>query len=104
MQRLCPKIGGIVEIMPPHYGTGDGRDIYRSYIKSLENPVCEGCGENKRYLLTLHHVDGNRKNNVQDNFEVVCFNCHGKRHLKLVEKHWIYCTAALTPRELLHNF
>ena len=38
----------------------------------------------------VHHVDGNRDNNVTNNLEVVCHNCHIKRHLKKVGDEWSY--------------
>jgi 5-methylcytosine-specific restriction endonuclease McrA len=88
--------------MPPHYGTANGRN---SLIERQDNPVCCGCGEDKRYLLCVHHIDGNKDNNVLENFEILCPTCHAKRHLYFDEKSntWIYCTKYLTPRDKLNE-
>ncbi len=96
-------LGGIQEIMPAHYGSLDSSFAGRRYLNNSENKVCEDCGNKKRYLLTVHHKDGNNKNNVDSNFEILCWNCHIKRHLKFVDGEWIYCTKSLTPRELLSD-
>ncbi len=59
----------------------------KSYIikkKLLEDNIkvkkCERCGEtkwlNNEIPLELHHIDGNRYNNVLENFELLCPNCH----------------------------
>ena len=41
---------------------------------------CERCGLtewlDKPIPLELHHVDGNRDNNVLENFQLLCPNCH----------------------------
>ena len=97
------RIGGIKEIMPPHYGTSEGRDVYRNLIKNTENPKCVGCGESSVYLLCVHHIDGNHDNNDIANIEIVCGNCHIKRHLRFDDSinEWIYSTVSLTPREKL---
>lgn len=95
------KLGGITEIMPDHYGAG----LYsnESLVKELkqENKNCVDCGENKYYLLCIHHIDSNRKNNTRENLEVVCFNCHAKRHLVLKDSVWVINFKTLTPREKL---
>jgi len=89
--------GKCSEIRPSHYGLSMVHQ-YQTWIKKQENPVCEGCGEDEKFLLTVHHIDGNRNNNSEDNFEIVCANCHIKRHLKKVGDDWIYDTQYLTPR------
>jgi 5-methylcytosine-specific restriction endonuclease McrA len=38
--------------------------------------VCSRCGNKDRRVLTVHHKDGNRKNNKIDNLEWLCRNCH----------------------------
>jgi hypothetical protein len=97
------KTDGVCEIVPPHYGSSKGRQASKRYLYGLDKPCCEGCGEQKRYLLSVHHKDGNHKNTAVENFEIVCFNCHVKRHLKLVNGQWVYFTKSLTPRELLKD-
>jgi len=92
--------GSCLAIRPSHYGTANK---YQRYIGGLTNACCTECGDDRRYVLTLHHVDGNSKNNPADgsNWEVVCQNCHAKRHLKFVDGRWMYSTTSLTPRHML---
>jgi len=92
--------------LPKHYGTSDGRSAnYRrrhSSQEKLKNGC--GCGEKRIYLLTIHHIDGDRSNNSQDNLECVCGNCHLIRHLYFKDGSWIYKSNALTPRDLIVFF
>ena len=48
--------------------------------EGLKEHRCECCGLttwlNKPIPLELHHKDGNRYNNVLENFELLCPNCH----------------------------
>lgn len=103
--RVCKdesqRLGGIQEIMPFHYGSAQSREIAKRFIRGFQNPSCVGCKNSDRYLLAVHHKDGNSFNNVDENFEIVCANCHIKRHLKLVDGKWIYDTKHLTPRDML---
>lgn len=67
----------------------------------LENSTCE-CGVYEKYLLQIHHKDGNTLNNNQSNLEVVCANCHIRRHLKRNGKgELVYHTKSLTQLELV---
>src|SRR5262249_16031546 len=34
----------------------------------------------KPIVLGLHHVDGNRKNNLLSNLQILCPNCHSMTH------------------------
>ncbi len=74
------------------------------YNNLLTTSECN-CGEDKLYLLQIHHIDGNNKNNIPENLEIVCGNCHIKRHLKrrIKDNTWIYHPLSLTPRELLKD-
>lgn len=73
------------------------------YDNLLSSSQCE-CGVSKKYLLQVHHIDGNRKNNEMNNIEIVCASCHVKRHLRLDKKgQWVYHPRSLTPREILKN-
>lgn len=95
--------GNCPQIRPSHYGSNENNKLYVSLIGKTENPKCIGCGEDKRYLLSVHHIDGNRKNNPLDgsNWEMVCYNCHAKRHLKKINGKWAVNLKSLTPRNEL---
>ena len=71
--RLCKedaqKLDGICpEIRPDHYGTGSG---FRKLMLKEISEGCISCGINKEYLLQVHHIDGNRKNNKRENFIIL---------------------------------
>jgi len=92
--------------LPKHYGVSNGRSAnYRRRRSSLEklDSGCN-CGEKRKYLLTIHHVDGDRLNNSQENLECVCGNCHLIRHLYLKDGTWKYNPKMLTPRDLIKFF
>ena len=76
-----------------------------AFYKDLLNRTPCKCGEKTLYLLQIHHIDGVNKNNENSNLEVVCANCHIKRHLKQnKEGSWVYHPKSLTDRLLLENF
>jgi hypothetical protein len=92
--------GNCDAIRPPHYGASNGKHLWKILIK--ETSKCISCDESKKYLFEVHHIDGNRENNIIENLEVVCRNCHAKRHLKLNENNeWCYDNDYLTPREII---
>lgn len=79
------KIGGITDIMPPHYGNGKAN--YRD-IAFREMPrQCSRCGYDEYpQIIQVHHKDGDRNNNDIINLEPLCPNCHAIEHrVKLVE-------------------
>jgi len=43
---------------------------------------CEDCDFNDIRILTIHHLDRNRKNNTRKNLMLLCWNCHALRHYK----------------------
>lgn len=45
-------------------------------LKILGHTDCERCHEKNLYVLTIHHKDGNYKNNERGNLQVLCANCH----------------------------
>jgi hypothetical protein len=86
---------GNKEIWPSHYGSDSG------YRNKISVHTCIGCGETRKFLLFVHHIDGDREHNVAENLECVCPTCHVIRHLHLVKGMWSYCTKVLTPREYI---
>ena len=73
------------------------------YDTLLEESQCE-CGVNDKFLLQIHHKDGNHNNNEPNNLEIVCGNCHIKRHLKKNKKgEYVYHPKSLTHREILKD-
>ncbi len=93
--------GNCAKIRPDHYGSLNS--LYRNLIKNTKNPQCTDCNEKRRYVLTVHHKDGDRKNNKIGNLEIVCASCHMKRHLKRIEEGWMYLSSYLTDRCLLDS-
>lgn len=101
--RKCKEVaqslnGNCDAIRPDHYGTSDGSRTYRQFI----NTRCVDCPEARRYLLLVHHIDGDRSHNDPSNLETVCATCHMRRHLRQTDNGWMFCTSSLTPRDLLH--
>ena len=95
-------IGKCPQIRPAHYGaSGTGGVRGNTWVAERLSNGCVGCGERTLYLLVIHHIDGDRSNNAQGNIEVVCRNCHAKRHLALKNDEWVFRGDILTPRELL---
>jgi len=81
--RVCKdsaqKIGGIPEIQPPHYNTG--QTVYREIAFKSKAEICERCGfDTFPAILIVHHKDLDRSNNAIENLEVLCQNCHGIEH------------------------
>jgi len=65
------KIGGIKEIMPNHYGTGNS---YRSICWAHHEKVCVVCGEDK--IVAVHHYDENHDNDDPKNLVPLCPTHH----------------------------
>jgi len=75
------RIGGISEIMPHHYGTGNGRHDYRNRALNEYGHICKECGYKEHpEILTVHHIDKDRNNNKLENLVVLCPNCHFYLH------------------------
>lgn len=61
-------------------------EAYRDLSLRIHGLVCAHCGrqfdEVNRYLLTVHHRDGNHHNNPPDgsNWENLCVYCHENTH------------------------
>jgi hypothetical protein len=77
------KIGGIVEIMPPHYGTSNGEGHYREQFTD-EELICKRCGYHEFIsAVDIHHIDKDRTNNDKKNLIPLCSNCHKGLHYGL---------------------
>ena len=54
----------------------------RNYMLRKCNYKCEKCGWGEinpytnRVPLQIHHIDGNSENNIEENLQVLCPNCH----------------------------
>ena len=57
-------------------------DTIRKYHFIKQNHTCQVCGLSewmgKQIPLELHHIDGRRNNNHDDNLQVICPNCHSQ--------------------------
>ncbi len=75
---------------------------HTTYFTDLVVKGCE-CGVTEYYLLQIHHKDGDTNNNHPDNLEVVCANCHIKRHLKInKDGKLVYHRKTLTSPEIFN--
>jgi hypothetical protein len=67
-------------------GMGSSHVNYRERSLSLHGLICAKCAREfswkDRHLLTVHHKDGNDKNNPPDgsNWENLCVDCHEAEH------------------------
>ena len=58
-----------------------GENIYRKIMLRDEGPqICKRCGITDLRLLTVHHINQNRKNNNIENLVWLCYNCHRLVH------------------------
>ena len=54
----------------------------RRYMFEIYDNECQECGWSRTNIhtgnipLTVHHIDGNCKNNKEENLELLCPNCH----------------------------
>ena len=72
----------IKELQKPAFPHHD----YRERSLKIHGLICAKCGREfdhtNRHLLTVHHKDGNPKNNPPDgsNWENLCVYCHDDEH------------------------
>ena len=101
-EKAQSMIGNCPDIRPEHYGKGNSRKITRRIFRQTKNPECCDCKETTKYLLVVHHIDGDGTNNRKENLEILCGTCHMKRHLKQKDDgEWVYLPSHLTPRHML---
>jgi 5-methylcytosine-specific restriction endonuclease McrA len=54
----------------------------RKYMFLKHSSKCQKCGWSsvnsftKKIPLQVHHIDGNHRNNLEENLELLCPNCH----------------------------
>jgi 5-methylcytosine-specific restriction endonuclease McrA len=53
---------------------GRSKKTYTKYRRER----CEQCASTNK--LTVHHADGNKKNNRPENLQTLCWPCHAKKH------------------------
>ena len=62
------------------------KNDYREQSLKIHGLICAKCAREfdhkDRHLLTVHHKDGNHRNNPQDgsNWENLCVYCHDEEH------------------------
>ncbi len=72
------NVGGVIDI-----ANNNNASIYnyRSVAFRVKPKVCERCGYNENEAaIIIHHKDGDRNNNLIENLEVLCCNCHAINH------------------------
>jgi hypothetical protein len=59
--------------------------IYRNYraLKVKDECGCEICNKKINVNFELHHKDGDKTNNVVENYAWLCNSCHKKEHYKM---------------------
>jgi len=58
--------------------------------------ACQICGWNSEIrVLEKHHIDRNKKNNVEDNLLLLCPNCHSIEHYKALDGQYKYSLGGL---------
>ena len=53
------------------------QSFFRNYLGEKK---CGRCGLKDKRILVIHHKDKNRKNNLIENLELLCWNCHYLKH------------------------
>lgn len=86
-KNTAQRIGGIKEIMPPHYGIGPTpyRKIYKNAFPT-DKLQCVRCGYSEFECgIDIHHLDCNKNNNCKNNLIALCSPCHRALHFKCWE-------------------
>lgn len=59
-----------------------GKGPHKKVLIDERGHICEKCGNSewlgKHITLELEHKDGDNKNNIKDNLELLCPNCHSQ--------------------------
>ena len=62
-----------------NYGRSSYKQIFFRQYKG--NIKCTICNIKDKRVLIIHHKDKNRKNNLIENLELLCRNCHYLKHM-----------------------
>lgn len=54
----------------------------RRWIIERDKEICQICGKDTSRKSHVHHIDGNKKHNTEDNLILLCPPCHMKVHNK----------------------
>lgn len=79
----------VSEIVRELKGTSEPGKNYREQSLRIHGLICAKCGREfdsgNRNLLTVHHKDGNPRNNPLDgsNWENLCLYCHDDEHSRI---------------------
>lgn len=70
----------IQDYLSNKYAIGSHKLKLRLLREKIKQHICEKCG-NTKWLenpipLELHHIDGNSENNLLENIQFLCPNCH----------------------------
>ncbi|MFO7653380.1 MAG: YajD family HNH nuclease [Candidatus Krumholzibacteriia bacterium] len=78
-EEITRKLQGIKKLASPG-------ENYRERSLAIHGLICAKCAREfdwtNRHQLTVHHIDGNDKNNPPDgsNWENLCVDCHEDEH------------------------
>jgi hypothetical protein len=80
------RVKSVEEIVRELKQAGRPSGDYREQSLKIHGLICAKCGrefeDRDRHLLTVHHRDGDHKNNLRDgsNWENLCIYCHEDEH------------------------
>lgn len=64
------------------YGKAIKSEKMKNHLVHLRGYQCENCGntewQGKLIPLEIHHIDGDRLNNILENLQLLCPNCHAQ--------------------------
>jgi HNH endonuclease len=85
-RRVRPSIDAATLVRAARAAAGQRATGYRERSLALHGWICAKCARefdaSTLYLLTVHHKDGNHRNNPPDgsNWENLCVYCHEDEH------------------------
>lgn len=78
----------------------------KSVVKKPEKIQCEICGIKDKKILHLHHIVERTELNTSNhpmNLAVLCANCHGKIHAKIIKIVGVYPSTGVGGRTLVYE-